>query len=269
MRDDAVRARELDRPDSPYCIIALTLEGVARRLLDDADGGRDALTEGARLGDVFLPSIATQCLARLALLETEADRWFEAERLVDRAMTLIDVHLLAERPAHAPVFAVAALVHARAGATALAKAEAKQAGVLVARLVGIGPWAAIEASIVTARAYLLFGDGDAAREHLSDARRMLDSYPDAGTLPAQLEAAELQAAAIDRPLGLTVAPLTDAELRVLRYLPTHLSFAEIAEELFVSRNTVKTQAIAVYRKLEVSSRGQAVERARALGLLAT
>jgi LuxR family maltose regulon positive regulatory protein len=62
-------------------------------------------------------------------------------------------------------------------------------------------------------------------------------------------------------------PLTTAELRVLAYLPTHLSFQAMAEDLFVSRNTVKTQAISIYRKLGVSSRGDAVARARDLGLL--
>jgi LuxR family maltose regulon positive regulatory protein len=56
-------------------------------------------------------------------------------------------------------------------------------------------------------------------------------------------------------------------MRVLRYLPTHLSFEAIAEELIVSRNTVKTQAIAAYRKLGVSSRAEAVAQARHLGLL--
>ena len=61
--------------------------------------------------------------------------------------------------------------------------------------------------------------------------------------------------------------MTPAEMRVLRYLPTHLTFAAIADELFVSRNTVKTQAISIYRKLGVSSRGPAVETARGLGLL--
>ena len=71
---------------------------------------------------------------------------------------------------------------------------------------------------------------------------------------ARIDAAEL-------PLGVSAAPLTPAELRVLRYLPTHLSFAEIADEVFVSRNTVKTQAIAVYRKLGVTSRAAAVDRA--------
>ena len=62
-------------------------------------------------------------------------------------------------------------------------------------------------------------------------------------------------------------PLTTAELRVLCYLPTHLSYQGIAEDLFVSRNTIKSQAIAIYRKLHVTSRQDAVARARELGLL--
>ena len=55
--------------------------------------------------------------------------------------------------------------------------------------------------------------------------------------------------------------LTPAELRLLPLLTTHLSFREIADRLFVSRNTVKTQAISVYRKLGASSRSEAVDRA--------
>ncbi|HYB16463.1 MAG TPA: LuxR C-terminal-related transcriptional regulator, partial [Streptosporangiaceae bacterium] len=65
----------------------------------------------------------------------------------------------------------------------------------------------------------------------------------------------------------TVPSLTTAELRVLPLLATHMSFREIAAELFVSRNTVRSQAISVYRKLGVSSRSQAVARSRTLGLL--
>jgi len=61
--------------------------------------------------------------------------------------------------------------------------------------------------------------------------------------------------------------LTAAELRLLPLLTTHLSFREIAERLFVSRNTVKTQAISVYRKLGVTSRGDAIARAGDLGLV--
>ena len=61
--------------------------------------------------------------------------------------------------------------------------------------------------------------------------------------------------------------LTMAELRILRFLPTHHSFREIGLRLHVSTNTVKTQAHAVYRKLEVSSRSDAVARACEIGLL--
>jgi len=61
--------------------------------------------------------------------------------------------------------------------------------------------------------------------------------------------------------------LTPAELRLLPLLSTHLSFREIGEQLFVSRNTIKTQAISVYRKLGVSSRSDAIARAVELGLV--
>mgnify|MGYP003624058350 CR=1 FL=1 len=54
---------------------------------------------------------------------------------------------------------------------------------------------------------------------------------------------------------------------MLQYLPTHLSFPEIADELFVSRNTVKTHVRAVYRKLGASSRSEAVLQARDAGLI--
>jgi len=62
--------------------------------------------------------------------------------------------------------------------------------------------------------------------------------------------------------------LTDSETRVLRYLPTHLTAHEIANELFLSVNTVSTHTRHLYAKLGVHSRHEAVDRARALGLLA-
>ena len=63
-------------------------------------------------------------------------------------------------------------------------------------------------------------------------------------------------------------PLSNSEIRVLRYLPTNLSAPEIANELYVSTNTVKTHMHHLYAKLGTHRRGEAVERARALGLLA-
>jgi LuxR family transcriptional regulator, maltose regulon positive regulatory protein len=64
-------------------------------------------------------------------------------------------------------------------------------------------------------------------------------------------------------------PLTQSENRVLRYLPTHLSAREIADELCLSANTVKTHQRHLYQKLGAHSRHDAVQRARAIGLLVT
>lgn len=61
--------------------------------------------------------------------------------------------------------------------------------------------------------------------------------------------------------------LTTAELRVLRYLSSHHTFPEIAKLLYLSTNTVKSHRNAIYRKLQVSSRSEAVDAAVARGLL--
>jgi LuxR family maltose regulon positive regulatory protein len=63
-------------------------------------------------------------------------------------------------------------------------------------------------------------------------------------------------------------PLSESEIRVLRYLPTNLTGPEIAGELYVSVNTVKTHIRNLYAKLGTHHRAEAVTRARNLGLLA-
>ncbi len=80
-----------------------------------------------------------------------------------------------------------------------------------------------------------------------------------------LKHAESQVAAVDAEPGPSL--LTTAELRVLQYLPSHLSFPEIGQRLCLSRHTVKSQAFSAYRKLGVASRSGAVTTARELGLL--
>jgi LuxR family transcriptional regulator, maltose regulon positive regulatory protein len=92
---------------------------------------------------------------------------------------------------------------------------------------------------------------------------------------AEQALAELSPAGYRRSLGEIVPPvvtvtgqLTGSETRVLRYLPTHLTMHDIASELFLSVNTVNTHRRHVYEKLGVHSRHEAVDRARALGLLA-
>jgi LuxR family maltose regulon positive regulatory protein len=118
---------------------------------------------------------------------------------------------------------------------------------------------------VLARALVLLDDVPAARDHLADAGRYLRQTPDAVVLREWLGAASQEANSAASGNGHW--PLTTAELRLLHFLPTHLSFREIAEEVFVSTNTVKTQAQSIYRKLAVSSRAEAVACAQAAGLI--
>ena len=78
---------------------------------------------------------------------------------------------------------------------------------------------------------------------------------------------ELQRGTNDRSASFGPTSLTTAELRVLQLLPTHLTFVEIGERLYLSRHTVKTQALSIYRRLGTSSRSGAVQIAIDAGLL--
>jgi LuxR family maltose regulon positive regulatory protein len=100
-------------------------------------------------------------------------------------------------------------------------------------------------------------------------RDLLRSHPHLGGLADQVDALESEIDTMPEDGKGASVGLTGAELRLLPLLSTHLSFREIGEELFVSRNTIKTQAISVYRKLGVSSRSDAIDRADGLGLLET
>jgi LuxR family transcriptional regulator, maltose regulon positive regulatory protein len=82
-----------------------------------------------------------------------------------------------------------------------------------------------------------------------------------------LAAFDKRAPRVELTRAALLEPLSDRERAVLRYLPTMMSNVEIAGELFVTSNTVKTHLKSIYRKLGVARRRDAVERARALQLL--
>jgi LuxR family maltose regulon positive regulatory protein len=102
---------------------------------------------------------------------------------------------------------------------------------------------------------------------LDEARAILVLRPSLGVLTEQVAVLKDEIEAMPEAAGGGTSGLTRAELRLLPLLSTHLSFREIGERLFVSRNTIKTQAISVYRKLGVSSRSDAIARASELGLV--
>lgn len=129
------------------------------------------------------------------------------------------------------------------------------------------PWLGVQARLHAIRACLALNERAAARVLLSEVALIRRARPDLGALDAAAdEVRTLVAAAGEASAGPWA--LTNAELRLLAYLPTHLTLAEIAQRLNLSRNTVKTQTMSIYGKLEASSRREALERAVDAGLLA-
>jgi LuxR family maltose regulon positive regulatory protein len=267
MRADAALAFALDRPGSPYRGIARFLEGSALRLLGRPVEARDRLADGAMIGALHVRTIEAHCLAGLAAVSMERGDDDQARELVDRSLGIIEQFDLVERPAIGYPLAIAALVCARTGDSMVARGHAKQALFNLATLGTIFPWGGADARIMLARTALLLGDVAMARELSRDARGLLVLVGDRHLFDRRLAELEHATDAEHLPIGVIASPMTPAELRVLRYLPTRLTFAAIADELYVSRNTVKTQAISIYRKLGVSARDSAVASARALGLL--
>jgi LuxR family transcriptional regulator, maltose regulon positive regulatory protein len=158
-------------------------------------------------------------------------------------------------------------VRAEHGRVDEARVDLRHALELLGEISDPSPWYEIECRILLARATLRLNGLTAARELLDSAVPALRRTPDGGVLADWRGKARGE---VDLALDSTAEvdwSLTTAELRVLRYLPSHLSFRQIAERLFVSPNTVKTHARGIYRKLGVSCRGSAVECARDVGLV--
>jgi LuxR family transcriptional regulator, maltose regulon positive regulatory protein len=152
-------------------------------------------------------------------------------------------------------------------------------------------WGAIDALLVDALAREQLGDRPGAErsiEHALDLAEpegvllpfvlfpvgeLLERHRDHRTAHATLlsEILDLLAGAPVRRSDMAPSlndELSEAELRVARYLPSNLKATEIAAELFVSTNTVRTHMRHIYAKLDAHSRSEAVTRARELGLLA-
>jgi LuxR family maltose regulon positive regulatory protein len=250
--------------DSPWMSMCRLIEGVGLHLRGLREEAREKLVDGARRGAVGAPNVQVLCLSQMALLAIEEDDWTLAEMLASQARAQVDRSGLGDYPIMALTLAVSALVRSRTGRIEGAAADLRRASGLLEQLEEFAPWYVAETWVALARAAARLDDAPAAKRMLAEATRALQQTPDAVVLGEWIEATEQ---AIEIVSASAPGDLTPAELRVLQFLPTHLSFPEIAGQVFVSPNTVKTQAQGVYRKLGVSSRAEAVARARAAGLL--
>jgi LuxR family maltose regulon positive regulatory protein len=130
------------------------------------------------------------------------------------------------------------------------------------------PMDATRTRLLLARAALALGEAEIARGYLRDAQAVIDSFSDVGVMREQHAELMVQLDAFHPGAdGAADEEFTERELEVLAMLPSPLTTQEIGEELFVSRNTIKTHLRRIYRKLNASSREEAVVIARDRGLL--
>jgi LuxR family transcriptional regulator, maltose regulon positive regulatory protein len=129
------------------------------------------------------------------------------------------------------------------------------------------PYHAVRLRLQLARVYLALAEQATARQLLREIDDIVSRRPALGTLIDEVDDFRGVLASRTTPRTTGTLPLTSAELRLLPYLQTHLTADKIAERLFLSSHTVKTEVKAIYRKLGVSSRNDAVQRATAIGLL--
>jgi LuxR family maltose regulon positive regulatory protein len=267
MGEDAARAYGLLAEDSPWRASCCFLAGTAALLTGDDAGAKSRLEEGAVRGASLAPDATALCLAQLAVLAAQQDEADVASDFARRATAVVDEHGLSEYPLSALVFVALAAADIRAGGVDAAKAAVSRCLKLLDQLDDSLSWYGAEVRILLARVALVLGDVGGARELLADASRLGRRTPDVVVFERWFDDAWDQFDARAEMSLAGVATLTTAELRVLRFLPTHYSFQEIAERLHVSSNTIKTHVHAVYRKLGASSRSQAVAQATDAGLL--
>jgi LuxR family maltose regulon positive regulatory protein len=253
---------------SPWLPGSMLLQGMATLLSGDAERAEALFGEAADLaratGAVWAGVVAH---SESALRALERDDETTAEAELARAGDLVDDALSSDYVMTAVKLAATARLALARGQGARARQALAAAQRLRPTLTHAVPWFSVQVRLELAKAHLALKDPRGAATLYHEAEDILRRRPRLGTLTAEAEHIRTQITATAEESSGWASTLTAAELRLLPLLTTHLSFREIAERLFVSRNTVKTQAISVYRKLDASSRSEAIERAVALGLV--
>jgi LuxR family transcriptional regulator, maltose regulon positive regulatory protein len=268
MRTDADQAARRFEEAGVATGAAALLQGIARILSGDLDGGDAAMADAVRLGQVAgTDGIVAEALAERSLVAMARGDWTRADDLAGQARATL--RLAAEEesyiaPLACAVQARAAIHRGDAGAARRQLVSAQRARPLLTYAI---PHIAVQARIELTRAHLALGDTAGARTLLREIDDLLKQRPQLGTLVAEAEALRTRIAAERSPSSSGASSLTAAELRIVPLLATHLSYPEIAAELFVSPNTIKSQAYSIFRKLGASSRSEAVIRSRELELL--
>jgi LuxR family maltose regulon positive regulatory protein len=265
---DANRALDQFPPESPWIPVALLIRGVAHALLGATDRAKHELAAAVEKGlaagdaeDVFVAH------AELALLAAKEGAWGEAGQRARAAQALVEETGLGDYSTSAIAHVATARVAVHEGRHDDARTALTRAHRLRPMLDYGIPWLTVQVGLELTRAHLALADAGAARTVLSETEQVLELRPNMGSLVEEARELHDHVAAAAGSVGAWAMSLTRAELRLLPYLATHLTVPEIGTRLFISRNTVKTEAVSIYRKLGASSRSEAIERAVEVGLL--
>jgi LuxR family transcriptional regulator, maltose regulon positive regulatory protein len=268
MRVDAELAVALLPASSPWLPASVLMHGMAVLLsgeVEQADGILEQAAEEALAGGaVWVGVVARSERALIALARGDLAA---AESELALARGFIDDTPSADYVVTAILLAVTARLAVAKGEGARARRTLVTAQRTRPMLTYGLSWFAVQARLELAKAHLALHDPRGAATLCLEAEDIIHRRPKLGTLVAAAEDVRAKLTTVPEQSSGWASTLTAAELRLLPLLTTHLSFREIAERLFVSRNTVKTQAISVYRKLDASSRSEAIQRAVELGLV--
>jgi LuxR family maltose regulon positive regulatory protein len=268
MLDDAERGGQILSPGSSWMPTAALLAALAHLCLGDLHAARVGFERASDLANelgatvaqsIILAEIAIVCLASGDVAEA-ASYSAASQRIVERGK-------LQGYPTSTLTAAVAARIALVQGDHDRAQVAMDAASSIEPGLTYALPTIAVQTEVMLGTNSMGLGDLAAAERFLAHADDVVVHRADLGVFVADLGAARAELEAL-RTSPFSAPALTPAEARVLPLLTTHRSFREIGAELFISPHTVKTQAISIYRKLGVSSRGEAVRVAREIGLLA-
>jgi LuxR family maltose regulon positive regulatory protein len=266
MRTDATNALSLAPTGSPPQATAQLLLGIAHLLAGDLSSADHSLANAAQAGEELGVDVAPVALAERSILAMGRGDWPLAEDLAERARGSAHPEWLERYPASALLYAALARLAVHRGDVPQARSDLAHAEGLRPQLTYALPHLAVQVRLELARTYLALTDVAAAKTTLWEVDNLLWNRPDLGVLLDQAEELGAQLGAM-REGTIGASSLTGAEVRLLRLLGTHYSFREIGGQLYLSQHTVKSQAMSIYRKFGVSSRSQAIQHARDLGLV--
>jgi LuxR family maltose regulon positive regulatory protein len=260
MRTDADEAARLLVTAGIVAPAVPFLQGLAQVLSGDRDGGDASFADAIGAGDRGAPDVLAAALSERSLLAMARGDWGRAEDLAGRARAVLREARIEDSYITPLVCAAQARAAWHRGDSAAARQQLAGAQRPRPLLTYAIPHLAVQARIELARVHLALTDVAAARTLMREVNEILNRRPDLGTLTGEAQELRAQLSARRGPSASGASSLTAAELRVLPLLATHLSFPEIGAALFLSPNTVKSQAMSLYRKLGANSRSQAVAR---------